>query len=199
MLSPRRPAPISVEDFLAWEATQEDKWELVDGEPVLRRTRMMAGGTHRHALLAANIIIALGPRLRGGPCRALTSDIKVRSDDAVRYPDVTVDCGTESRSLTAQTPKVLFEVLSPSNSTFQQTRLLADYQAIETVEEIVFISQDAAEAQSWRRVSNGWTLHDHQGLEGEIPIQALGFVLTMAEIYDGADFDPPLTREGEGL
>lgn len=189
MLAPRRPTPLTVDDFLAWEATQEEKWELVDGEPVLRRARMEAGGTQRHAMLAANLIAALHPRLRGGPCRALTSDMKVRSDAAVRYPDVTVDCGTEARSLTAQTPKVLFEVLSPSNSTFQQTRLLADYQAIETVEEIVFISQDAPEAQSWRRVANGWTLHDHQGLEADIPIQTLGFALTMADIYEGAEFD----------
>jgi Uma2 family endonuclease len=190
MLAPRHPDPMSVEDFLAWEQTQDEKWELVDGEPVLRRTRLMAGGTQRHALLAANIIAALHPRLRGGPCRALTSDMKVRTDVAVRYPDVTVDCGTESRSHTAQAPKILFEVLSPSNSTFQQTRLLADYQAIETVEEVVFISQDAAEAQSWRRVANGWTLQDHQGLEAEIPIQSLGFALPMAEIYEGAAFDP---------
>ena len=190
---------MSVDDFLAWEATQDEKWELVDGEPVLRRTRLMAGGAHRHAMLAANIIAALHPRLRGGPCRALTSAMKVRNDTAVRYPDVTVDCGTESRSLTAQTPKVLFEVLSPSDSTFQQTRLLADYQAIETVEEIVFISQDAAEAQSWRRVANGWTLHDYQGLEAEIPIQALGFSVSMAAIYEGAEFDLPPAPQGEGV
>jgi Uma2 family endonuclease len=171
---------------------------LVGGAPVLRRTPLLAGGAHRHAMLTANIIIALHPRLRGGPCRALTSDMKVRSDAAVRYPDVTVDCGTESRSLTAQTPKVVFEVLSPSNSTFRQMRLLADYQAIETVEEIVFVSQDAAEAQSWRRVAKGWTLQDYQGLEAEMPIPALGFSLTMAEIYEGAEFDPPPPQNGEG-
>lgn len=182
---------MSVEAFLAWEEAQEEKWELVDGEPMLRRTRMMAGGTPQHALIAANLIIALGNRLRGGPCRVYTSDLKVRSDAAVRYPDVTVDCVTARSAKTAQAPKVLFEVLCPSNSTFQQMRLLADYQAIETVEEIVFISQEAPEAQSWRRVANGWTLHDHQSLESEIPIAALDFALPMAEIFAGAEFDPP--------
>lgn len=180
---------MSVEAFLAWEETQDEKWELVDGAPHLRRTRMMAGGTPRHAQLAANVLIAIGPRLRGSPCRVYGSDLKVRSDDAVRYPDVTIDCGTRDSAKTAETPRVLFEVLSPSNSTFQQTRLLADYQAIETVEQVVFISQDAAEAQTWRRVANGWTLEDIAGLAAEISLGAIDTHITMAEIYDGVAFD----------
>jgi Uma2 family endonuclease len=178
---------VSVADFLAWEAEQPEKWELVDGAPMLRETRLMAGGTPRHARLAANIIAALHPQLRGGPCAAYTSDLKVRSEHAVRYPDVTIDCGTRADAKTAETPRVLIEVLSPSNNTFQQLRLLSDYQSIETVEEIVFVSQDAAEAQSWRRVANGWTLAEHAGLEAIIVLESVPATLPMRAIYEGEE------------
>lgn len=181
---------LTVEAFLAWEALQEEKWELVDGLPVPRVTRLMAGGTFAHARIAANVIIALGPQLRSGPCAALTADIKVRADRAVRYADVTVDCGTAPGSLLAQTPRVMFEVLSPSNDAFQQNRLLADYQSIDTVEQVVFLNQDAAFAQSWRRVANGWTLEEYEGLEAEIPLPTIGADLRLAAAYDGLPFGP---------
>ena len=59
---------MSLEAFLVWEEAQDEKHELVDGAPSLRSTRLMAGGTRQHALIAANVIAALRPRMRGGPC-----------------------------------------------------------------------------------------------------------------------------------
>jgi Uma2 family endonuclease len=184
-----KPKLMSVEEFLDWEIEQDQKWELVDGIPILRETRLMAGGTAKHAQIAANIMLAIGPQLRGGPCRVYGSDLKVRNAASARYPDVTVDCGTRAGAKTAETPRVVFEVLSPSNSTFQQTRLLADYQKIESIDQIVFVSQDAAEAQTWRRAANGWMLEDFDGLNAEITLPSISAVVTMADIYDGVAFE----------
>lgn len=185
-----KPRPMSVEDYLAWEATQEEKWELVDGAPVLRRLRLMAGGTYVHSRLSANIIAALHPRLRGGPCSVHTADLKVKAENAVRYPDVSIDCGgTPNKSLFAFTPRVLFEVLSPSTSTFTQTRVLADYQSIPTVEQIVLFSQDGVEAQSWRRGEKGWALAEHQGLDAVIALDSVGVELPLAEVYADVTFE----------
>jgi Uma2 family endonuclease len=187
----RQITAMSVDDFLAWEALQPEKWELVDGAPILRRTRLMAGGTPRHAQIAANIIIALGAQLRGGPCRVYTSDLKVRSDRAVRYPDVTVDCGTGERAKTAETPRVVFEVLSPSNNAFQQMRLLHDYQSIPAVEEIVFVNQEGLDVQVWRRRANGWAFEEFETLEGDIALASIAAALPTAAIYDGVVFEAP--------
>lgn len=198
MLQPK-PARMTVDEFLVWEASQEEKWELVDGVPVLRAERkwpggaeMMAGGSRRHALVAANIIAALQPRLRGGPCVALTSDMKVRTDASARYPDVTIDCGSDAvdgTSLVAPAPRIVFEVLSPSNNVFHQTRTLADYQSIDTVEQIVFLSQDGVEAQSWRRAANGWMFAEHRDIDAEISLPSVGATLTMADAYQGVRFE----------
>jgi Uma2 family endonuclease len=132
---------------------------------------------------------ALHPQLRGGPCRVDSSDLKVPNAASARCRDVTIDCGMRADAKAAETPRVVFEVLSPSNSTFQQTRLLADDQKIDNIDQIVFVSQDAAEAQTWRRAANGWMLEDFVGLEREITLPKIAAAVRMADIYDGVVFE----------
>jgi hypothetical protein len=103
-----KPQRISVDDFLDWELTQDQKWELVDGVPILRETRLMAGGTAKHSQIAVNIMLAIGPQLRGGPCRVYGSDLKVRNATSARYPDVTIDCGTRADAKAFLRPTVHF-------------------------------------------------------------------------------------------
>ncbi len=52
------------EEFLAWEAKQELKWEFGGFQPVA-----MVGATLVHVAIQGNIITALNNRLRGEPCR----------------------------------------------------------------------------------------------------------------------------------
>lgn len=188
---------MTVSEFLSWEVSQPEKWELVDGHPVLRRTRLMAGGTVHHAVLAANIIAALKPRLRGGPCAPIGSDVRVENPrGVVRYPDVTVDCGRRGPGeLLLHSPRVIFEVLSPSNTFSQQLRLLEDYQAIESVMHIVFVSQTEALAHAWTRAGAGWARSDHEGLEAIIRLENIGCELPLAEVYEGVAFTAGATAE----
>jgi len=190
MLAPKPPR-MSLDDFLVWEAKQDEKWELVDGVPIQRRTRMMAGGTGAHARIASNIIRAVGNRLPAGPCVPYGSDLKVVSPTgASRYPDVTVDCGPYTRETRAAVdPRVVFEVLSPSNDWFTQVRLLEDYQALETVEHIVFVNQEAPLAQIWSRDGAVWRRTEAAGAESDLALPALQIALPMASIYEGVTFE----------
>lgn len=197
MLAPR-PGPMSFDDFLAWETAQEEKWELVDGHPVPRSERWgadpvtgMAGASFRHNLIAANILRRLGNRLAGGPCFALPSDQMVRNaDGAARYPDVVVECGRpQNAARLAQEPRVLFEVLSPSNTARQQLRLIADYQAIATLQHVAFVEQAEPFVMLWTRNADGWRAVEHKGMDAILPFGAIGTELTMAEIYERVSFD----------
>ena len=69
--------------FLDWEGRQDERFERLDGV-----VRMMSGGTSGHDLIAANLIAALRPRLRGGPCVVQGSNLKIvaRAAGAVMYP-----------------------------------------------------------------------------------------------------------------
>lgn len=192
MLAPR-PASMTMEEYLTWEAAQAEKHEFVDGQVIPRRMRMMAGGTGRHARLAANAIRALGNALRGGPCAPYGSDLKVQcATGSARYPDVTVDCSPlTGRAVFAQDPRVVIEVLSPANDTMAITRLMYDYQSIASLSAIVFVAQDAPYMQVFAREGAGWRLVEVNGLEGGAALPGLDVTLPMAELYEGVSFDPP--------
>ena len=55
----------TLEEFLAWEERQPVKHEFVDGQ-----VRLMTGVTQAHDRIVTNVVIALGGKLRGSPCRA---------------------------------------------------------------------------------------------------------------------------------
>ena len=192
MTAVRRPEPMDLQTFLAWEDSQEEKHELIDGIPVPRRLRLMAGGTPEHALIAMNIGVALQSRLRGGPCRAFTSDLRVIvADGGLRYPDVTVLCRPLRRGdQVVADPKVLFEVLSPSNNPLQMTRLLHAYQGIASAEHIALVNQEAPFVQLWTRVANGWTLSEIDGAGESLALPAIGVSVPIAEFYDGVELAP---------
>jgi Uma2 family endonuclease len=88
----------------------------------------MSGGTARHSLIAANIAGELRHRLKGRPCRAYESNLRLRvtAVDLVCYPDVGVYCGAleldqeDNKGETALNPTVLFEVLSKSTEGYDR-------------------------------------------------------------------------------
>jgi Uma2 family endonuclease len=184
--------PMTLEAFLAWEDAQEEKHELIDGAPVPRRLRLMSGGTPEHALIAANIIHALKTRLGAGPCRPFTSDLRViMADGGLRYPDATILCRPLRKGeQSVNDPKVLFEVLSPSNSPFQLTRLLRDYQGVASVAHIALVSQDSPFVQLWTREGAGWALAEIEGMGEHLALPAIEVTLPLAEFYDGAELAP---------
>ena len=82
------PKPWTVEDFLAWERRQPERYEFVGGV-----IRMMVGGSNAHTIIKDNVVTALRAHLRGQPCRALGEGPKVVTATATMYPDAIVACG----------------------------------------------------------------------------------------------------------
>jgi Uma2 family endonuclease len=85
---------------------------------------------------------------------------------------------------------VLFEVLSPSNSPLQLTRLLHEYHGVASVEHIALVSQDGPLVQLWTRAGAEWALSEIEGMGGALPLPALGATLPLAEFYEGVEFAP---------
>ncbi|MGA1289265.1 MAG: Uma2 family endonuclease, partial [Rubrivivax sp.] len=68
----RKPA-MGPDAYLAWEAGQPTRSELVDGEVFA-----MAGAEERHVTVAGNAYMALRQALAGTPCRTFLTDMKLR-------------------------------------------------------------------------------------------------------------------------
>ncbi len=182
---------MDTEEFLLWVREQPERWELVDGRPVLkfgRRPEGMAGASDAHDQIVVNLIAILRGLLRGGPCRAKTADQASRmARGNIRYPDVTIDCGPRRPGAyeTAE-PTVFFEVLSPSTRGFDLLRKADEYRAVPTLRHIVMLEPDRAEVMIWTREPDGaWPQPvEVKGLDGAIALPAVGVTLPMAEVYE---------------
>ena len=173
---------VTVREFLAMDLG-EAKAELVDGLIL-----MMAGGSPRHAAIAANLIAALVSRLRGTGCRPYGSDLAVRTgESSIRFPDVSVYCREDNPQKPDEekllgVPRVVVEVLSPSTASNDQITKLAEYRALAGLAGIVFVDP---ENERVRLVEPGAVRESAwlpPGSDLELPM--LGISLTHAEMFE---------------
>lgn len=173
------------EEFLAWEAKQELRWEFDGFQPVA-----MTGGTAAHSVIQGNIITALNNRLRGKRCRPYGPDLKVEIGEKYRYPDAFVSCTPVGSASTVVTnPVVIFEVLSESTAKTDRMTKLMEYRSLSSVQRYVMLEQDQAVATVIARIETGWSLETLDA-SGTLAMPEIGVEVAMSELYDGLDLTP---------
>lgn len=177
--------PMTVEQFLAWEERQELRYEFDGVQPVA-----MAGGTAAHAAIQVNLIIALGTRLRGKPCRAYGSELKISVGGRIRYPEAFVVCTpTAPRATVVTDPVVVFEVLSDGTANDDLVVKNGEYRACPTVQRYVVLQQTAAGALVFARKGADWVVQTVSGDDATLEMPEIGISIPLAELYA----DVPLT------
>lgn len=178
----------SAEEFLAWDATQSERYQLVWGE-----ASAMAGASVAHGTIVANLTVLLRPGLRGGPCRFFTTDVKLAiGTDARRitYPDAFVTCDARDRGerLIQRFPKLIVEVLFPSTAADDRGEKFAAYRTIATLEEYVLVDGTRPHVEAYRRTERGtWELV-HDADAGSIDLASLdGMMITFDDLYADVD------------
>ena len=174
--------PITAEEFLAMDFGSDRKFELDNGV-----IHMMTGGLSDHAHVAGNIYFALRLKL-GITCRPFNSDMGVRIDETtVRYPDISIVCRsnwlTEPSVRAFSDPVVVFEVLSPSTSTFDQGTKLEEYRQLTSVDTIVFVDPVNRLTRTFQRQSGDLWRDNSFALPHDVHLPALGITLTEREIF----------------
>lgn len=188
----------SVEEYFQIEEQSDEKYEYWDGMLVpLREPLAMAGGSYEHALIAANVVAALAPRLRDGPCRIIGADLRVKLARSTRYvyPDASVVCGPpqldprDKRRGTICNPRILIEVLSPSTQAIDRSEKLQNYLQIDSVEEYLMVSQHQPRVEGFFRQPGGtWLFTPSDGLDSSLTVRSLGFEVPLREIFLNAQF-----------
>jgi len=128
-----RPRAWTIEEFLAFEAGERERYEFVGG-----LVRMATGGTAAHSAIKRNVTTAIDEALRRGPCRAYIADLKVLTPAAVIYPDVLVACrplAPDDDRLSD--PTAVVEVLSPASETFDRIYKWREYSTIASLRHFV--------------------------------------------------------------
>lgn len=184
--------PMSIEEFFEWQRRHEDLYELVDGFP-RPRWKMMTGASRFHDIIAVNILASLHHQLRGTRCHATTPDIGVRTmAKGLRRPDVTVTCDVPRQDLyTAEDPRVVVEILSPSNEGIDWIRKLEEYRRLEGIAHIVLIDSLAIDATIYTRTAAVWDTTDFDSLNDVIELPAIGCHLRLQDVYQGVPFEQP--------
>ena len=196
MQSPRRVAapaaaypggmsfPMTLEEYLQFEEQSRIRHEYIAGEIFA-----MSGVTKRHNRIAGRFYHAFAGHLRGGPCDAYMSDVKVRlqvnRDAHVYYPDVMVVCGREANEdRYVANPKLIVEVLSTSTAGVDRHEKRIAYREIAALEEYVIVVQNAIEVTVFRRGEN-WAPVALDTLESAVELRSIALTLPLAQIYEG--------------
>ncbi|HVF45425.1 MAG TPA: Uma2 family endonuclease [Pyrinomonadaceae bacterium] len=176
---------LTPEEYLAVERRNEYRSEYVDGEMVA-----MTGASRRHNLIAVNITGQLHPQLRGRPCEAYASDMRVRVPSrAYLYPDVVVVCGEprleDDYFDTLLNPTVLVEILSESTERYDRGRKFGFCRTIESLAEYVLVAQDEFRVEQYSKQPDGrWLLTDHRSPEAVVELASIQYTLKLSEIYE---------------
>jgi Uma2 family endonuclease len=193
---------VTEDEYIERERRSETKNELIHGVIVA-----MAGGSPKHNAIAANVIIALGALLRGGPCKILTSDQRVHINDTglYTYGDVIVVCGRPQFHPkfpdTLLNPKLVVEVLSPSTEDYDRGAKFAHYRTVPSLTEYLLVAQEDKQVEHYRRLGTGqWLLTEYKGSEAKVALPTLEVELPFSEIYDNVErFEPEQRAASAGL
>jgi len=195
---------ITPEQFFSWVIGHDARYELVDGEIVA-----MAGAGRRHDSIVVNLTTAIHSQTRGGPCQTFTGDTYVATSAATRrMPDLGIDCGKpDDTALTADRPALVVEVLSPTTGGFDVTVKLAEYQALGSLDYILFVDTESPNVHLYSRDSDrNWIDIVLKGLEAIVELHRLHVTLGLQDIYAGLEFRPrprlvelPTDNPGDGL
>src|SRR5947209_3009314 len=136
---------LTTQEYLARERKAEFRSEFYRGEMFA-----MAGASWEHTLIKDNIAHEARNQLDDGPCRVLTSDLRVKVDATglYTYPDVIIVCDEpmfEDRMFdTLLNPRCLMEVLSDSTEKYDRGEKFKHYRRVPSLQEYILIAQDEA-------------------------------------------------------
>jgi Uma2 family endonuclease len=174
-------APMTVEEFLAFAKTRpdEERWELIEGEPILN-----AAPAFLHQRIVGNLIITLGlvERRRKSKWTAIPGIGARLSDISMPIPDVMVRPRDLLKSTVCDDMIVAFEVLSPSTAKRDLRWKRHAYAALPSLRHYVVVAQDRVEVLAYDRAAS-FAERRIAAIEEAIELAALGLSLSLADIY----------------
>jgi Uma2 family endonuclease len=180
-----KTGPMTVEEYFAFTDTRPDneKWELIDGEPILN-----ASPSKLHQTIFWNLAFLIGTIQRQRPQSWEASPgVGVRvSDTSLPEPDVfIVPAGSARRDpYGRETSDVLvaFEILSPSTADRDLRWKRTAYSSLPSLTHYVVIAQDAVDIVVFAR-ETGFAERRLRSPDQSLELPALGISLPLAEIY----------------
>ena len=175
---------MSIQEYLAFEEKSTVKHEFAAGHVFA-----MAGASERHNRIAMNVAGHLHQATRHSECTTFISDMRVKIDQVIYYPDVMVACDASDRDPYLKTaPCLIIEVLSPGTERIDRGEKLYNCRQIAELESYVLISQNEVRVDVYRRSGLQWLFESYAMLSDAIHLDCPKTALSLAEIYERIEF-----------
>ena len=178
---------ITQEEYLEWESNALQKHEYYRGELFA-----MAGASVRHNVIAKNLMIGIGMRLRGKHCQPYGSDLRIHipENTLFTYPDISIICRDiveeETNDDYTIEPAVIIEILSPSTKGYDRGEKFRLYRDIPTLKEYILIDSESIAIEAFRINASGhWELEEYKSLNEVLPIPVVDITIPLHDIYEG--------------
>ncbi len=183
------PVRLTVEEYLAWEETNFEKHEYIDGE-----VRCMAGAKAPHNRIMSNTNTAIGRQLDDSDCFLLSSEMRVQAAETrFVYPDLSAVCGEEEfareNEMELLNPVLVIEVTSPSTMDIDRGEKMDLYFEVPSIQAYLIIDQHRVCAQLNIRAQSGWQAISFESIDDVVPLEVLSCKLPLAQVYRGIKFD----------
>jgi Uma2 family endonuclease len=177
-------------EYLAIERKADFKSEFYRGEMFA-----MARASEEHSLVKDNLARETGNQLKGGPCRVVTSDMRMKIDATglYTYPDVVIYCDKgqfeDAVFDTLLNPRVIVEVLSDSTEKYDRGTKAQQYRRIDSLQEYILVSQSAPLVERHvRQPDESWLMTEFSGIDRVLEFVSAPARVPLTEIYRNVEF-----------
>lgn len=175
---------MSVQEYLALEEKSAIKHEYASGQVFA-----MAGASERHNRIGGNVFANLHAACKSSACTPYISDMRIKIDQVIYYPDIMVACEASDRDPYLKTaPSLIVEVLSASTERIDRGEKLYNYRQIAELKAYVLISQEEVRVDVYRRSGAQWLFESYSNLSDTLHLDCPKTALTLAEIYERIEF-----------
>lgn len=192
-----RVRAMTVEEFLDFAESSEERYEYIDGEPI-----KMTGGKLNHFRITNSVQSLINVMLANTDFEVFAGGMLIRVGEArLVAPDLSVVCGepeTESDTRILLNPILVVEVTSPSSIDNDRVSKRQYYEDVPSIRDYLIVDQHRRLAELYTRSETGWHLRTFSELDDEIPLEALDCALPLRDIYQRIQFEeerPPTAAE----
>ena len=181
-------ARLTAEQYLAWEETNFEKHEYIDGE-----VRCMTGASGTHNRIMMNLAVAIGRQLDNSNCFLLSSEMRAKvGASRYVYPDLTVVCDAaqfeRENEMELLNPVFVVEVTSPSSMEYDRGEKRDFYFDLPSIQAYLIIDQHRLYAELSTRAETGWRLQAFNSIDALVPLESLDCELPLEQVYRGITF-----------
>ena len=180
---------LTPQEYLAQERRAEFRSEYYRGEVFA-----MAGTSWEHTLIKDNLAAEASGQLKAGPCRVLTSDLRVKVNPSglYTYPDVVIVCDKpqfeDAKVDTLLNPRALVEVLSESTEQYDRGAKFAHYRQIPSLQEYILVAQDRVLMERYvRQADETWILTIFTDVTRAFEFASVPVRVPLVEVYRGVE------------